>query len=95
MMLQAFIFENTPNLLEDLTEVKEEIFSDNIVPNVEEVVAAADVIDTLGEQPEEYSESECECVLCKNFNTIKEKWVQWEPEDAIKKILKFHIDSMP
>jgi len=106
MMLQAFIFENTPNLLEDLTEIKEEIFgntpsltdmADDIIATVETIVE--DVVLAEGaedEYPEEeYSESECECVLCKNFNTIKAKWEHWEPEDPVKKILQIHISNMP
>lgn len=97
MMLQCFIFENTPNLANEIKEIKETLLDDN--DDVRE-----DIIDGINdggdeavltdETPLEYTESECTCVLCNNFNTMKERWANWEPKDDIYKIFKIHIENM-
>jgi hypothetical protein len=95
MMLQCFIFENTPNLANEIKEIKETLLDDN--DDVRE-----DIIDEINDAADEvvindetnFTESECKCVLCNSFNTINERWAAWEPQDNIYKIFKIHIENM-
>jgi len=97
MMLQCFIFENTPNLANEIKEIKETLLDDNddvredIIDGIND---AGDEAVLTDETPLEYTESECTCVLCNNFNTMKERWANWEPKDDIYKIFKIHIENM-
>ena len=96
-MLQCFIFENTPNLANEIKEIKETLLDDNddvredIIDGIND---AGDEAVLTDETPLEYTESECTCVLCNNFNTMKERWANWEPKDDIYKIFKIHIENM-
>ena len=102
MMLQCFLFENTPNLANEIKEIKETLLDDNIIADmidemntieaVGDIVAPGAIL--TDDEPLEYSESECTCVLCNSFNTMKERWDNWEPTDKIYEIFKIHIENM-
>ena len=68
------------------TDVREDI--------IDGINDAGDEAVLTDETPLEYTESECTCVLCNNFNTMKERWANWEPKDDIYKIFKIHIENM-
>jgi len=74
--------ENTEN--SDSYQIMENDLSQHIIDN-------AQLTDDI---PNEYCNSECECVLCNNLNVIKQKWLIWEPENNLQLLLKTHIDNM-
>ena len=97
MMLQCFIFENTPNLANEIKEIKETLLDDNDDVRddiIDGINNAADEAVLTDETPLEYTESECTCVLCKNFNTMEERWANWKPVKPIYQIFKMHIENM-
>lgn len=94
MMLETFIFYKDPKLLEEMKQVKENIYDNDLLSTVED--GLADDMDEIitDDEPGEYTENNCNCPICSSFNTIKARWADWEPKDEIEKILKKHIDNM-
>ena len=101
MKLEVFLYQNHPNMLEELKEVKEKICEENMVETMVETIVEDGIIENettddaiTDEEPKEYCDSECDCYLCKTLNTIDERWASWEPSNPIEEILKKHIDNM-
>ena len=101
MKLEVFLYENHPNMVEELKEVKQKICEENMVETMVETIVEDGIIENettddaiTYEEPKEYCNSECKCYLCKTLNNIDERWSSWEPTNPIEEILKKHIDSM-
>ena len=100
MKLEVFLYENHPNMIEELKQVKEKICEENMVGSMVDTITETseeeyeDEDDVITDETEEYCNSECDCYLCKTLNTIDERWVSWKPKNPIEEILKKHIDSM-
>ena len=97
MKLEVFLYENHPNMVEELKEVKQKISEENMVETMVDTItenSEEENDDAITDETEEYCNSECDCYLCKTLNTIDERWVSWKPKNPIEEILKKHIDSM-
>ena len=46
------------------------------------------------EELEDFTESACECALCKCMNTIYTRWENWQPESRMEVLFKNHIEQM-
>ena len=97
MKLEVFLYENHPNMVEELKEVKQKISEENMVETMVDTItenSEEEIDDVITDETEEYCNSECDCYLCKTLNTIDERWISWKPKNPIEEILKKHIDSM-
>jgi len=97
MKLEVFLYENHPNMIEELKQVKETICEENMVETMVDTITENSeeyCDDVITDEMEEYCNSECKCYLCKTLNNIDERWSSWEPTNPIEEILKKHIDSM-
>ena len=97
MKLEVFLYENHPNMVEELKEVKQKISEENMVETMVDTItenSEEEIDDVITDETEEYCNSECDCYLCKTLNTIDERWLSWKPKNPIEEILKKHIDSM-
>ena len=78
------IENNTNNTNNEDNQIMENDLSQHLINNTQ----------ITDDTPNEYSNSECGCVLCNNLNTIKQKWANWEPENNLQMLLKTHIDNI-
>ncbi len=83
MMLEVFVYTKRPDTLERVETIRKELFG-----REEESESEAE----CGDRP--FTESECECELCRCLNTIHERWARWEPQTQIEILLKKHIDAI-
>lgn len=88
MMLEVFVYTKRPDTLERVENIRKELFGreegKEESENEEECSG--------GDRP--FTESECECNLCRCLNTIHERWAQWKPQTQIEILLKKHIDMI-
>jgi len=89
MMLEAFLFGRRTDTGQKVEAIKQEIFGEEVDSDDEEEVEFADE-----DEEAEFTESKCECGMCKCFNTIYDRWEGWEPENGMMSILKTHISQM-
>ena len=89
MMLEAFLFGRRTNTGEKVEAIKREIFGEEVDSDDEEEIEFADEDEEV-----EFTESKCDCGICKCFNTIYDRWDDWEPENEMMSILKTHISQM-
>ena len=97
MKLEVFLYQNHPNMLEELKEVKQKICEENMVETMVDTIVEDEISEEISEEedePKEYCNSECKCYLCETLNNIDERWNSWEPSNPIEEILKKHIDNM-
>ena len=79
--LETFIFTKRENIEEKIQTIQDEIYGESdeeeneIIHDDEEVVC------------DEFSESQCKCVLCECLNNVLLKWDNWEPETPMQAIL--------
>lgn len=101
MKLEVFLYENHPNMVEELKEVKQKISEENMVETMVDTITEnseeycdCDSDDVITDETEEYCNSECKCYLCETLNKIDERWISWKPKNPVEEILKKHIDNM-
>ena len=93
MMLEIFLFNKRPNLLEKATDIKQELYA--IEEDDEEDDDFSDVIvDDDAEEMVEFSENECECALCMCIAHIHARWENWEPATPFEKLFRKHIEKI-
>ena len=86
MMLEMFIFNKRENIVEQLEDIRKEIFEDS--SDDEEII-----MDDPEEIPE-FCESACECVMCQTINNIRTAWETFIPNSRLEFLLKNYIDKM-
>lgn len=86
MMLEMFIFNKRENIVEQLKDIRKEIFEDS--SDDEEII-----MDDPEEIPE-FCESSCDCVMCKTMNNIRTTWETFTPNSRLEFLLKNYIDKM-
>lgn len=88
MMLEMFLFKHRDNLLEEIEQIKEELFNSEIGGDVD--------LDGYDEDDEEleFTESECGCAICGAINNIYEHWKTLEIQSPYETMLKKHIENM-
>jgi len=97
MKLEVFLYENHPNMVEELKEVKQKISEENMVETMVDTItenSEEEIDDVITDETEEYCNSECKCYLCETLNNIDERWISWKPKNPVEEILKKHIDNM-
>ena len=92
MMLEMFLFNKRPNLLETAAEIKNEIYGDVDLDDDEEIENM--IIDNDEELEDEFEESECDCAMCKCLNTIYSRWDTFEPQTLFETVFKKHIENI-
>ncbi len=87
MMLEVFLFNNRPDLLEKTNEIKSLIYDeyDDDDDAEEDIETDNDV---------EFSESDHDCAITKCMNTIYTRWDNWIPKTPFETIIKNNIDKM-
>ena len=86
MMLEMFIFNKRENIVEQLEDIRKEIFEDS-----------SDDEEIIMDDPEEipkFCESACECVMCQTINNIRTAWETFTPNSRLEFLLKNYIDKM-
>jgi histone H3/H4 len=86
LMLEMFIFNKRENIIEQLEDIRKEIFEDS--SDDEEII-----MDEAEEIPE-FCESTCECTMCKTLNNIRNNWNSFIPSSRLETLLKNYIDKM-
>jgi hypothetical protein len=89
MMLEVFLFNNRPDLLDKFEEIKELIYNSN-----EEEEEYDDEITDDVHMDEEFSVNNCDCAICKCMTTIYTRWAKWTPITPMDVILKKSIDNI-
>ena len=92
MMLEVFLFNKRPNMLEKAKEIKEELYGEE--ENEEEDEALNEVIVSEEEEMVPFTPNECTCAFCGAINSIYTRWNNWEATSAFEKLLKKHIEKM-
>ena len=104
MMLEVFLFNNRPDLLNRTDEIKKLIqeYADDEDEDTEDEDAededaedeySEDAEDADGEK-EKFSENNCQCAVCKCLNTIYDRWGKWTPQTPFEIIVKKNIDEI-
>jgi TRAP-type mannitol/chloroaromatic compound transport system substrate-binding protein len=88
MMMEVFVFTKRPEILEKVKQMREDLFKNEEESSDEEN-------EFICEDNQEFKESECKCALCNCLNTIKTKWIAWEPQNDFEIIFKNNIDKIP
>ena len=103
MMLEVFLFNNRPDLLEKTDEIKKLIYEDEEDEEDEEEEEEDDEEEDdeearfLAHEDEEnikFSENGCDCAICKCLNTIYTRWEKWTPNSPFETIIKRNIDKI-
>ncbi len=89
LMLEMFLFNNRPNLLEKTEEIKSMLFGES-----QESDPESDDEEYMTSKEEPFSESSCSCALCGCINSIKERWEKFKPGTPLENILKKRIDEI-
>ena len=87
-MFELFAFSKRPHLIETLESIKNELYGDEELEELED----DDVI--LDEEEDDFELSECNCALCSFINNIYTKWDKFEPRSQLETILKKHIENI-
>jgi|UniRef100_A0A6C0BZ11 histone H3/H4 len=86
LMLEMFIFNKRENIVEQLEDIRQEIFEDS-----------SDDEEIIMEDPEvipEFCESSCNCVMCNTMNNIRNAWQNFTPTSRLEILLKDYINRM-
>ena len=87
MMMEVFVFTKRPEILDKVKQMRESLFKNEDSSDEEN--------ELICEENQEFKESDCKCALCNCLNTIKNKWIAWEPQNDFEKIFKNNIDKIP
>lgn len=90
LMMEVYLMSRRENTLEKCNKIKEvikdileeEISDEEEYENEEE-----------NEKEDEFTESNCECGICKFMNIIHDKWKTFTPKTTMEKILHEHIEN--
>ena len=88
MMMEMFLFNNRPNLLEKAQEIRQMLFGEQ-----EESDSEDEELESM-EDEDEFSENDCTCPVCRVMNNIYIRWEGWTPNTLFEKTIKKHIDKM-
>jgi hypothetical protein len=89
LILEIFLFNNRPGLLEKATEIRDQLFGEGVDSDgAEEEEEEEDGAD------EPFATNDCECALCKAISGIYERWAAWQPANPLEEMLKRHIDGI-
>jgi len=107
MMLELFLFNKRPDLLEKTKEIKDEIYGDDGEEDGEEDGEgdgdedADDGVDedlnnvvVSDEEMVPFTENSCTCAMCSGINTIYTRWEDWTPTSEFEKMFMKHIEQM-
>ena len=88
MMLEVFLFNNRPDLIDKFDEIKLLINNEDEEEEEEE--------EDEGEEDEEveFTSNDCECAICKCMNTIHTRWENFTPTTPLETIMKNNIDAI-
>ena len=90
MMLEVFLYFDRGDLNTNLQKWRNTLLYE--LDNDENYISDED--EEEEEEDEEINIKICECEVCKNINSIEEKWKMYEPSDELGKIFKKHIDTI-
>ncbi len=91
LILEVFLFNNRPGLLEKAEEVKKALFGADVPEDEEDDDHESG---GGGDIDEPFSPNDCECALCSAIGGIYDRWGAWEPANALEALLKRHIDGI-
>ena len=92
MMLELFLFNKRPDLLEKTKEIKKELYGDDDGDDGDD--DGDDVIVSDEDEMVPFAENNCECALCKTINTIYTRWDNWTPTSEFEKMFMKHIEQL-
>ena len=93
MMLELFLFNKRPDLLDKANEIKKELYGEENADDADdEALNNAIVSDEAEMDP--FAENNCECALCKAINTIYTRWNNWTPTSEFEKVFMKRIEEM-
>jgi len=87
MMLEMFLFNNRPDVLEKAEEIRHMLFGGEEYDSDEEELVNLN-------HSNEFSENDCECAICKCINNIYTRWENWTPVSLFETTIKKHIDKI-
>lgn len=93
MMLELFLFNKRPDLLEKAEEIKKEIYGEEDDDEVDDE-ALNEVIASDEDEKVPFAENNCECGLCKAIHSIYTRWNNWTPTNEFEKMFMKHIEQI-
>ena len=96
MMLEVFLFNNRPDLIDKLEEIKTLIAGDDDDDDDDSDEDEDEDEDEEEDELEEleFTENDCECAICKCMNTIYTRWNNFNPTSQLEIIIKENIDKI-
>ena len=95
MMLELFLFNKRPDLLEKTKEIKDEIYGDDGEEDGEEdSEEGLNEVIASDEEMVPFTENSCTCAMCSGINTIYTRWEDWTPTSEFEKMFMKHIEQM-
>ena len=95
MMLELFLFNKRPDLLEKTKEIKDEIYGDDGEGDGEEdSEEGLNEVIASDEEMVPFTENSCTCAMCSGINTIYTRWEDWTPTSEFEKMFMKHIEQM-
>ena len=92
MMLEVFLFNNRPDLLDKFDEIKALIAEEE--DEEEDEDEDDDDDDDDDDEEVDFTENDCECAICKCMNTIYTRWENFSPSTPLEQIIKTNIDKI-
>ena len=92
MMLELFLFNKRPDLLDKANEIKKELYGEDDVEDIDDEALNNAIVSD--EEMEPFAENNCECALCKAINTIYTRWNNWTPTSEFEKVFMKRIEEM-
>ena len=92
MMLELFLFNKRPDLLDKANEIKKELYGEEDADDADDEALNNAIVSD--EEMEQFAENTCECALCKAINTIYARWNNWTPTSEFEKVFMKRIEEM-
>jgi len=92
-MLESFLFAHRTQKQEDIEKIKEELYGTSLDHIDESELEWSKSMDE-DDETNNFTESQHDCGVCNCFNTIYDRWDNWEPENQFMTILKNRITNI-
>ena len=93
LMLESFLFAHRTQKQEDIEKIKEELYGTSL-DHIDETELEWSKSMDEDDETNNFTESQHDCGVCNCFNTIYDRWDNWEPENHFMTILKNRITNI-
>ena len=93
LMLESFLFAHRTQKQEDIEKIKEELYGTSL-DHIDDTELEWSKSMDEDDETNNFTESQHDCGVCNCFNTIYDRWDNWEPENQFMTILKNRITNI-